>query len=143
MERPGGSDEQREAECAMIDALALQFGVHLEPARFPLLDGRHMEVDGATEDLSVPVEAWAHQGPPKSADRAKVSRPAFKLVCAARLVGTNPRKILLFSCHETARYFTGQGWESAALREFGIEVTVVSLPDDLRERVLAAQAQTA
>jgi hypothetical protein len=143
MEQPGRSNEQREAERAMIDALAELLNAPLEPARVPLPDGSHMEIDGATEDLSVLVEAWAHQGPPESAQKAKVAKDALKLAFAARLIGTGPRKILLFSCHEAARHFTGLGWEAAALREFEIEVIVVKPPDDLGERVLAAQAQPA
>lgn len=143
MEQPGRSDEQLEAESVMIDALAQQLGVHLEPAQVLLPDGSRMEVAGATEDLSVLVEAWAHQGPPKSEDRAKVSKDAFKLAFASRLVGTDPRKILLFSCHEAAHHFTDQGWEAAALREFGIEVIVTPLPDDMRERLFAVQAESA
>ena len=138
-ERPGQSGEQREAEQVIIAALAQELGVRLQPARLPLPDGSRMELDGATEDLSILVEAWAHQGPPKAAQKAKVSKDALKLVFAGRVAGTNPRRILLFCCEEAARPFLGRGWEASALREFGVEVLVVALPAGMRERVLAAQ----
>lgn len=138
-EHPGQSGEQREAEGVIVAALAQELGIRLEPVRLPLPDGSRMELDGAAEDLSILVEAWAHQGPPKSAQKAKVSKDALKLAFAGRIAGTNPRRILLFCCEEAARPFLGQGWEASALREFGVEVLVVALPADMRERVLAAQ----
>ena len=137
--QPGDSSEQRQAERVMIARLAEELGVSLTPKGVPLPDGSRMELDGATENLSILVEAWAHQGPPKSAQKAKVSKDALKLAFAGRVVGTNPHKILLFCDEEAARPFVGRGWEASALREFGIEVLVVALPADMRESVLAAQ----
>lgn len=61
------------------------------------------------------------------------------IAVAARIVATDPRRILLFGDEEAARPFVGQGWEASALREFGVEVLVRALPTGVRERVLAAQ----
>ena len=56
-------------------------------------------MDGGTDDPENPllVEAWAHQGPPKPAQRAKVLTDAFKLSFAATLHGRRPRLLLLFT----------------------------------------------
>lgn len=59
---PGDSREQRDAEALMVEALAAQLGVPLAPRRLDLSDGVRVELDAASDDLSVLVEACAHQG---------------------------------------------------------------------------------
>jgi len=137
----GDSREQREAEPVMVAALAAELGLQLAPRRIPLPDGSHVQVDAASDDLSVLCEAWAHQGPPKSAQRNKVIVDAFKLSHVAHVLGTSPRVILLFSDEEACRALDGSGWAAGAIRSHGIEIKVVAIPDELRQRLRAAQAR--
>jgi hypothetical protein len=136
---PGDSSEQREAEAIMVGLLAEEIGVQLAPRRIDLADGRRVEIDAATEDLSVLAEAWAHQGAPKAAQRNKVITDAFKLVFASRMAESDSRLILLLSDEAAAAPFRGRSWYSAALTEFGVEILVVDLPSDTRRAVRAAQ----
>jgi MarR family len=76
---PGSSREQRDAERVMLDLLSQQIGRELNPATLTVPSGERVEVDGADADRSVLIECWAHQGPPKSAQRHKVLADAFKL----------------------------------------------------------------
>jgi hypothetical protein len=137
----GDSSEQREAERWMITQLGRELGVCLDKRAVTLPNDSRVAYDGATEDLSIVVEAWAHQGSPKSAQKAKIAKDALKLALTARQVPGNSRRVLLFSSEEAARPFLGAGWEASAIREFGIEVLVRPLPDELRDRVLVAQAR--
>jgi hypothetical protein len=105
-----------------------------------LSEGVRVEVDGADDGPTVLVEAWAHQGPPKSAQKNKVLADALRLVFVASTLDTSPRLVLCLSDEEAARHFTtARSWASAALRSFGVSVEVVDLPVDLRELVVAAQ----
>lgn len=124
----------------MLDWLSRKLGVTLLPERLRLGDG-HLEIDGVSEDHGVLVEAWAHQGPPKAAQKAKVTNDAFKLLAARRLVDHEVRLILLFADEEAARPFIGGTWRAAALRETGIEVEVAQLPARVRERIRLAQTR--
>ena len=135
----GNSDEQREAQEVMMALLADRLGVELHPATLHLPSGCRIEVDGCSADRTGLAEAWAHQGVPKAAQRAKVSKDAFKLAFAARVLHTSPRMVLLFSDEAAAQPFRSDGWEASALREFGIEVHTVTLPDAVRKAVLDAQ----
>jgi hypothetical protein len=63
----------------MLDLLSQQVGRELNPARITVPSGERVEVDGADANQSILVECWAHQGPPKSAQRHKVLADAFKL----------------------------------------------------------------
>ena len=56
-----------------------------------------LAVDGVSDDPPICCEAWAHQGPPKAAQRAKVAKDVLKLTFLASLASTPPRLILLFS----------------------------------------------
>jgi hypothetical protein len=125
----------------MVAALSERLGVELGPRRLSLPNGCHLEIDGASGDLSVLCEAWAHQGPPKSAQRQKVLSDGFKLSFAARVLCGLPRLILLFCDEEAAAPFRRAGWPAAALREFGIEIETVSLSEDMRDRIRSAQAR--
>ena len=65
---------------------------------------------------------------------------AFKLFFAATLVPLRPRLLLLFSDKEAAAPFLSmRTWPAAAIREAGIEVVVVDLPESERARIRDAQ----
>ncbi len=139
----GDSTEQRRAESLMLDLLEGQLHCRLKrPWRRSLPDGGRLEVDGGTDDPEHPllVEVWAHQGPPKPAQKAKVLTDAFKLSFAATLVPRRPRLLLLFSDQEAAAPFRSpRTWSAAAIRQAGIEVMVVILPEQERAKIRDAQ----
>jgi hypothetical protein len=65
---------------------------------------------------------------------------AFKLSFAATLLARRPRLLLLFSDKEAAAPFLSmRTWPAAAIREAGIEVVVVDLPEEERARIREAQ----
>jgi len=139
----GDSAEQRRAERLMLDLLEGQLHCHLErPWRRSLPGGGRLEVDGGTDDPenALLVEAWAHQGRLKPAQRAKVLTDTFKLSFAATLLPRRPRLLLLFGDEEAVAPFRSlRSWPAAAIREAGIEVVVVKLPEEERARIRDAQ----
>ena len=137
----GDSTTQREAEAVILAALGKQIGVALVPTRIILADKARVEVDGVSNDPPVLCEAWAHQGAPKSAQRNKVLTDALKLAFVGSLREARPRLILAFSDAAAAQPFRGQSWYAHALRELSIEIVVVEIPDDLRERIRQAQVR--
>jgi hypothetical protein len=106
---------------------------------FPLPDGGRIEVDGVNDDPPILCEAWAHQGPAKSAQKHKVMTDALKLLYAAKLMGGKPRLILLFGDEAAAAHLRGRSWMGQVLKGNGIEIQVVSLPEPIRARILKAQ----
>ena len=138
---PGHSGEQRAAERVMLEVLGIQLGFVLEPARIVIPSGARVEVDGADASRSVLVECWAHQGPPKVAQRHKVLADALKLTWIATTIYPRPRLVLCLSDPLAARPFVApaKSWAAAALKDLGITVVVVDLPDDVRGKVWAAQ----
>ncbi|MFG2054182.1 hypothetical protein ACGFI9_09125 [Micromonospora sp. NPDC048930] len=136
----GDSAVQRYAEGVMLERLADRLGLGLSPRRFVLEDGVRVEVDGADEDLTVLVEVWAHQGPPKPAQKHKVLADACRLMFVASTLPSPPRLVLCLSDPEAAHHFTtARSWAAAALRAFEVEVEVVELAPEVRSEILAAQ----
>ena len=87
------------------------------------------------------VECWAHQGPPKVAQKHKVLSDALKLTWIATTIYPRPRLILCLSDPDAAKPFVApaRSWAAAALQDFGVAVVVVDLPGDVRDGVWAAQ----
>ena len=139
----GDSVEQRRAERLMLDLLERQLNCRLErPWRRSLPSGGRLEVDGGTDDPenALLVEAWAHQGPPKPAQRAKVLTDAFKLSFAATLLARRPRLLLLFSDKEAAGPLRLPRPRPAAERQKAkSEVVLVDPPGEERARIRDAQ----
>jgi hypothetical protein len=137
----GDSREQRDAESVMVAALSRKLGHRLIPKRVALPDGGRVEVDAVCSNPMILCEAWAHQGPPKSAQKMKVLTDALKLAFLAQLLPRRPRLILLFSDPAAARPFGGRSWYAQAIRQLGIGIEVVELPPDVKASLLRAQAR--
>src|SRR4051812_45433514 len=111
---PGDSAAQRAAEPLMVEAVAETIGEPPVKKRLPLADGVQCEVDGASADGKVLVEAFAHQGAMRGGQLKKVSEDAFKLVTLARdRVGM--RLIVAFANDVAAKSFLGKSWKAEAL----------------------------
>jgi hypothetical protein len=138
---PGSSREQRDAERVMLDLLSQQLGHELNPATLTAPSGERVEVDGANADRSILAECWAHQGPPKSAQRHKVLADAFKLTWISSTLDPKPRLILCLSDPLAAAPFLpgARSWAARAFQDLGVTVYVVDLPADLRQNLLQAQ----
>jgi hypothetical protein len=138
---PGSSREQRDAERVMLDLLSHQLGQDLNPTRLTMPSGERVEVDGADAERSVLVECWAHQGPPKSAQRHKVLADAFKLTWISTRMSAPPQLILCLSDPLAAAPFLpgARSWAARAFQDLGVMISVVDLPADLRHQLLQAQ----
>jgi len=103
--------------------------------------GRSTNARFSSDEPAVLVDAWAHQGPPKGAQRNKVLADALKLVLVGGVWANRPRLILCFADAAAARPFTSPArtWYAPALRECRIEVHVVSVPKHVRAAIRQAQ----
>ncbi len=138
---PGDSLAQRQAERVMLGLLGQRLGVALSPTRLTVPSGARVEIDGADAERSILVECWAHQGPPKPAQRNKVLADALKLTWIASTIDPRPRLVLCLSDQAAARPFLpgAKSWSARALEDLKITVEVVKLAADTRDAILRAQ----
>ena len=105
-----------------------------------MFEGRHPDT-GAL--LGRPHGEGGGVGASRSAEaspKAKVLADAFKLSFAATLLDRRPRLLLLFSDESAAAPFRSpRTWSAAAIREAGIEVAAVTLPDEEKAKIREAQ----
>ncbi|MEE8472062.1 MAG: helix-turn-helix domain-containing protein [Dehalococcoidia bacterium] len=137
--QPGISKEQQEAEKWLIDRLSEQLGVCLEKKRRELFEKSWLELDGYSKNPFIACEAWAHVGPPKSAQKNKVMADALKLLYVKDFFKENGRCILLFGDEKAASHFKHNSWNAKCLESLGIEVKIISFTNEWKNRVLKAQ----
>jgi hypothetical protein len=138
----GDSTEQRNAEAFLLNGLAaylsLPEGTFCKK-EFHLPNGGSLEVDGFCSTPHILCEAWAHIGPPKSAQKHKVMTDALKLIYASQHDPKPDRLILVFADERAAAFFTGESWMAGVLKSYNIEVIVIPLANDIKQAVLLAQ----
>lgn len=133
------SDEQRQAERALIAALSLRLGYELTPGRMPVGTGGSATVDGFNREHCTLCEAYAHIGRTKGGQPAKLAKDILKLLAVERAAGGTWRKVICLADTDAASCLQGRSWLASAAATFGVEVAVVDLPPELRARVLQAQ----
>jgi hypothetical protein len=133
------SSEQRDAEPFLIKALSDDVGVWIEPGSPEGLSGPGVELDGYSREQRVLAEAHARHGKLKPAQRHKIASDILKMIYVERALGGTWRKYFCFADEAAAQSVQGDGWLAQTVREFGVEVRVYPLPEDVRDAVLAAQ----
>jgi hypothetical protein len=126
----------------MLDALGDTLGLRFEPWTYIHESGVSVNVDGADAGGTVLVECWAHQGTPKGGQLNKPILDAFKLMWLANNLDPRPRLVLCLSDEQAARPFsTAKSWRAQALRDGGVEVIVVNLPEAVTDVIRSAQTR--
>jgi hypothetical protein len=139
-EHLSSSAVQTEAETEILCALASKCGIELvhHPEKILLGGGVYVEVDGATPDRSVVVEAYARQGKLKGAQPKKIAQDILKLALLKRESGRKrTRAVIAFASQEARDSISG--WIQQAAKSFDIELIVVEIPEQLRDQICAAQ----
>jgi hypothetical protein len=136
---PSDSTAQRDAEPLIVSAVSEYRGIELSAATIGLDDGVEVQIDGASQDRSVLVEAYAHVGPLLSGQSRKLSNDAFKLVWAGRRLGASRLVIAVADIDAEAYLTRPHAWLTAALRDSAVEVLRVSIDAAARARVVEAQ----
>lgn len=124
---PSDSYAQRDAEVVIVAALSAKLNVPLQKTSIPTGNGGRVELDGATEDLSVLVEAYAHQGRLRGGQPKKLATDALKLTWIGRQVGAK-RLILAVADEQVETYLRRpKAWLTQALVDLDVEVVRVDL----------------
>jgi hypothetical protein len=139
------SDAQQLAEQLMIKNFSLQLGRELAKATIPIgknkvtVDGFHRDDNRVTL-----VEAWAHLGKAKSAQRNKVLGDMLKLAFVSSVLrrsypALNIESHLIFADASAANVVNGNGWAALAAKEFGIAMQVIALSKEVISTIKEAQ----
>lgn len=88
--------------------------------------------------MGIVVEAYARQGRLKGSQPKKIAQDVLKLALLKREPGwERTRAIIAFASHEARDSISG--WLALAAAEFGVELFVVGISEELRMRILDTQ----
>lgn len=139
---PSSSDEQQISQQHIIKAVSKEIGLgieQLEKTKIKFIDGSYLEIGGFHKDPNVLCEASAHIGKMGGSQPHKVMNDAMKMLFVEKFSNTKFRKILAFADLGAARSFKENSWRSKCLKEYGIEVLVIEIPEEIRNIVIDAQ----
>lgn len=130
------------AEAKIIAEVAASRGISLisKPGKITLTGGVHIEVDAATADGTVVVEAYARQGKLKGAQPKKIAQDILKLALLKREPAREHTEAIVAFASQQA-YDSISGWLRRAADAFDVQLVVVDLPQDLRDQILEAQSR--
>lgn len=129
------STVQAEVEVHMLTTLSGELGKQLEK-RPIAYHGAKMEIDGVDASETVFVEAFAHIGTFKSGHRRKVATDILKFVA---LQADRPKARFVLAFADEAAKTSVVGWVRAVADHHGIELTVIEVPEEMKEKLAAAQ----
>ncbi len=136
---PSDSLPQRDAELVIIAALSAKLGASLAKSSIPIGNGGRVELDGASADLNVLVEAYAHQGVLRGGQPKKLATDALKLTWIGRQVGAT-RLILAVADEQVEAYLRRpKAWLTQALIDLSVEVVCVDLDEATAAALRTAQ----
>lgn len=139
------SDVQQLAEQLMVSEFSRQLGRELGKATIPIGKAK-VTVDGFHKDDNrvTLVEAWAHVGKAKAAQRNKVLGDMLKLALVTSALrrsypSLKVESYLVFADSTAANVVNGKSWASLAAKEFGIATQVIALSNDVINTIKEAQ----
>ncbi len=133
------SVEQAQAETLILEALNRDLGTSLTPQTIPVGEGALVSLDGFDEKRRVVCEAYARVGKLKGSQPDKLASDILKMILLERTLGFSLRKILAFCDNAAASKVRGSSWLAQCTQLFGVEVKVVSIPEEAKESVRGAQ----
>lgn len=137
-EHPSNSEEQQSAGQELINALSLELGIKLKSQNITL-GTCSVQIDGYSENPPVLCEAWAHIGKPKGSQPDKIMTDVLKMLFCEKRLGRKFQKILLFSDEVAKKHFESANWYSSCLQDFLIELRLISLNEELSQKINQAQ----
>ena len=140
--RKSDSKEQQEAECYIADIIEQMLCCSLERnAKVIIRDGVHIEPDIFSEKEKVIGEIFAHVGALKVGQQHKISQDILKMLLLEKSTNTIYKKIIVVVDDKVEKYLNGKSFVAESIRQFGIEIKRIDLPEELYTMISNAQVR--
>ena len=134
------SDEQQKAEISIGNCVEKELSYPLKRnERVVLAEGVHIVPDLYSEKDRIVGEIFAHIGSLKVGQQHKISQDILKMLLLEKIKGVKYRKMLVIVDDTIEEYLKGKSFIAESIRQFGIEIRIIDLPDEIHEIVLKAQ----
>ena len=134
------SEEQRSIENYVIREIERILGFPLERnVSVQLADNIYINPDFYSNDQTIVGEIYAHVGTLKVGQQRKISQDILKLLLLDKSKDMSYRKIITIVDDTVEKYLKGKSFIAESIRQFGIEIIRINLPDELYCTIQNAQ----
>lgn len=134
------SDEQQKAEIIIGNRVEEYLACPLKRnERVVLAEGVHIVPDLYSEKNRIVGEIFVHIGSLKVGQQHKISQDILKMLLLEKIKGVKYRKIIVIVDDKIAEYLKGKSFIAESIKQFGIEIKKVDLPDETYENIMHAQ----
>ena len=136
------SEEQRSIENYVIREIERILGFPLERnVSVQLADDIYINPDFYSNDQTIVGELYAHVGTLKVGQQRKISQDTLKLLLLDKSKDMSYRKIITIVDDTVEKYLKGKSFIAESIRQFGIEIIRINLPDELYCKIQNAQSR--
>ena len=136
------SEEQRSIESYVIQEIERILGCPLERnVSVQLADNIYINPDFYSNDQTIVGEIYAHVGTLKVGQQRKISQDILKLLLLDKSKDMSYRKIITIVDDTVEKYLKGKSFIAESIRQFGIEIIRINLPDELYCKIQNAQSR--
>ena len=136
------SVEQMQAEDIIFALTEKMLGATLEKNKKIFLADNaftYIQPDFYSAESLIVGEIFAHIGKPKKAQDNKIANDVLKMLLLEKITGQQYRKIIVVCDEAEKKKLEGLSALAESIRQFGIEIMMVHIEDDLRTQLLEAQ----
>ena len=136
------SHEQQDAEIYIASIVEewLECQV-VRNAKVSLSDGVHIEPDLYSEKDKIICEIYAHIGTLKVGQQHKISQDILKMLLLEKSKDSTYRKVIVVIDDKVDKFLNGKSFIAESIRQFGIEVKRIDLPQWLYDTISNAQVR--
>ena len=136
------SEEQRSIENYVIREIERILGFPLERnVSVQLADNIYINPDFYSNDQTIVGEIYAHVGTLKVGQQRKISQDILKLLLLDKSKDVSYRKIITVVDDAVEKNLRGKSFIAESIRQFGIEIIRINLPDELYSTIQNAQSR--
>lgn len=138
-DHPSDSIEQQHAETVIADLLENLLGFDLERNKKLHFLSSSVNVDLFCMSPAVLGEIYAHIGKLKPPQINKLVADALKMQYIQHNLKEPFRKLMVICDDEVYSTLIGDSWKSCVIRELGIEIVKIDIPEELKATLINAQ----
>ena len=134
------SDEQQKAEIIIGNRVEKELSCSLKRnEKVVLSEEIHIVPDLYSEQDRIVGEIFAHIGSIKVGQKHKISQDILKMLLLEKIKGVKYRKMIIIVDEKIEEYLKGKSFMAESIRQFGIEIKKVDIPDETYENIMHAQ----
>lgn len=133
------STEQQMAERILFEKVSQWLNQDIKANEKIPIGATFMQPDFYSRENAIIGEIFSHIGKPKKAQDNKIANDILKMLLLEKLEHKTYRKIIVVCDEEERMHLEGSSVLSECIYQFGIEIKLIEIDDDLRNMLIAAQ----